>query len=213
MKWFFSAALSVVTLSALGWYFTTKPKAIVPHTAAKTRKKIDEGKEELQRLKTFGSSIEIYARNGNYNTRYCFLADMKKASGNNRFFVYDMKYDSIVDAGLVAHGSGTDPNSEAITFSNKPNSYCTSLGKYKIGSSYKGTFGLAYKLYGLDKTNDKAFDRFVVLHSHNCVPATEVAPGEICQSWGCPTVAPSFLTKLAGYIDKADKPILLWIFN
>lgn len=213
MKWFFSAALSIAALSALAWYFTTKPKAPTSYTLAKKKKaKEDERKEELLRLKTFGTTIETYARDGGYNTRHCFLVDMKKASGSNRFFIYDMKNDSVVDAGLVAHGSGIT-NSDSITFSNKPNSYCTSLGKYKIGASYNGKFGLAYKLYGLDKTNSNAFNRFVVLHAHSCVPGEEVAPAEICQSWGCPTVAPTFLTKLAGYIDKSDKPMLLWIFN
>ncbi|MGZ8558091.1 MAG: murein L,D-transpeptidase catalytic domain-containing protein [Chitinophagaceae bacterium] len=51
---------------------------------------------------------------------------------------------------------------------------CTSLGKYIVDNSYIKRFGLAYKLYGLDKTNDKAFQRFVVLHAHECVPETMV---------------------------------------
>ncbi|MEI9913326.1 MAG: murein L,D-transpeptidase catalytic domain-containing protein [Bacteroidota bacterium] len=89
---------------------------------------------------------------------------------------------------------------------------CTSLGKYRIGYSYNGKFGLAFKLYGLDKTNDNAFARFVVLHAHDCVPETEVTD-DICQSDGCPTVAPGFLQQLKPVIDHSKKPVLLWIFE
>jgi hypothetical protein len=115
-------------------------------------------------------------------------------------------------AGLVAHGSGLT-NTDNIVFSNEPGSYCSSVGKYRIGASYYGQFGLAYKLYGLESTNNNAFERFVVLHAHDCVPEKEVYPLSICESWGCPTVSPGFLDKLAGYIDHSDKSILMWIYK
>ena len=76
-----------------------------------------------------------------------------------------------------------------------------------------GKFGLAYKLYGLDSTNSKAFERFVVLHAHSCVPNEEIDPEPLCQSWGCPTVSPEFLQELKKYIDASEKPILLWIYQ
>lgn len=69
---------------------------------------------------------------------------------------------------------------------------------------------LAFKLYGLDATNDKSFERFVVLHVHACVPESEVT-AEICQSDGCPTVAPGFLKQLEPVIKQSEKPVLLWI--
>ncbi|MBK7884475.1 MAG: murein L,D-transpeptidase catalytic domain family protein [Chitinophagaceae bacterium] len=137
---------------------------------------------------------------------------MKLSSGSNRFFVYDLKKDSILARGLVAHGSGSDNGGKELVFSNTISSYSTSLGKYKIGNSYDGKFGLAYKLHGLDKTNSNAFNRFVVLHSHSCIPQNEVAPLEICRSWGCPTVSPAFLSTLKMYLDKPGKPVLLQIF-
>jgi len=89
---------------------------------------------------------------------------------------------------------------------------CTSLGKYRIGNSYYGKFGLAFKLYGLDKTNSNAFNRFIVLHAHDCMPDTEVAD-EVCQSNGCPMVSPHFLKKLEPIIKSAKRPVLLWIFE
>jgi hypothetical protein len=111
----------------------------------------------------------------------------------------------------VTHGSGRNVLS-SIQFSNSANSLCTSLGKYKIGNSYNGKFGLAFKLYGLDATNSNAYNRFVVLHAHTCVPNAETAPLPICESWGCPTVAPLFLKELKQYIDRSEKPVLLDIY-
>ncbi len=71
---------------------------------------------------------------------------------------------------------------------------------------------MAFKLHGLDDSNNKAFERFVVLHSHSCVPAIEVYPLQICENLGCPTVNPIFLSILKKYINKADKPVVLFIF-
>jgi hypothetical protein len=163
------------------------------------------------RLKNHSVDLLNYAKQKGYNTNYAFLVDMKQSSGSNRFFVYDLKNDTVLKAGLVTHGYGA--SDQSISFSNVPGSYCTSLGKYKIGKPYKGHFGLAYKLYGLDSSNNNAINRYVVLHSHACVPSLEVAPQNICMSQGCPTVSPSFLTELKTYLDKAEKPILLYIFH
>jgi hypothetical protein len=164
-------------------------------------------------LKSKTAALKKYAAANGYDTGVCFMVDMAAAPGSKRFFVYNLTKDSIEGSGLVAHGSGSDRDGGATVFSNKPGSLCTSLGRYKIGTSYNGQFGLAYKLYGLDAANNKAFERFVVLHAHACVPDGEVKPQLICVSWGCPTVAPAFLQKLAGYINKAGKPVLLEIYS
>ena len=157
--------------------------------------------------------LKSFIKAKHFNDRICFLIDMHINSGKKRFFVYNLEKDSIEMAGLVTHGSGSGYDESDLYFSNEPGSNCTSLGKYKVGKPYNGQFGLAYKLYGLDATNSKAFERFVVLHAHSCVPATEVYPVPICKSFGCPTVAPSFLQLLRNYIDNSEKPILLNIYQ
>ena len=98
------------------------------------------------------------------------------------------------------------------SFSNVLGSNCSSEGKYIIGNKYSGVFGTAYKLHGLDSTNSNAFSRFVVLHSHSCVPDEE-QEDDICASEGCPTVSPITLKILEPYLDNASKPILLWIYK
>ena len=205
--------LITATASAFAYYFWYKPK-VSKHPPVRTlhAKNIDHNDATFLRVKQKAISIKDFAKANNYNDTRCFLVDMRIASGLKRFFVYNFKKDSIETAGLVTHGSGSDKGTPDLSFSNTPNSNATSLGRYRIGKPYQGKFGLAYKLYGLDETNDKAFDRFVVLHSHSCVPNEEVAPQRICESWGCPTVAPAFLSVLKKYIDNSGKPILLWIY-
>lgn len=164
------------------------------------------------KVKKHAASIKPYLKENNYCEEYCFLIDMKIASGKKRFFVYDLAKDTIADAGLVTHGGGSETNSDSLKFNNISGGNATSIGKYKIGVEYSGTFGMAFKLHGLDASNSRAFERFVVLHSHSCVPTDDVDPSPICTSLGCPTVNPSFLPTLKKYIDKADKPVILWIF-
>jgi hypothetical protein len=204
-----AASLSPVTTTNI----TAKPESVVADSATS---KIDTRyKASLERLKSQGQSIAAYAKANNYNTELVFLMDMTLPSGKNRFFVYNLKKDEVEAASLVTHGFGSNKyeNDDPLEFSNVPESKKTSLGRYKIGKSYFGQFGLAYRLYGLDSTNDKAFERDIVLHSHKRVPEKETFPNYIIVSSGCPTVSPAFLTKLDNYIKASKKPILLWIYN
>lgn len=166
----------------------------------------------LNSLKHKATEAKIFINSKKYNDQVCFMIDMNLPSGQSRFFVYDLKKDTIKNAGVVTHGRCNQSWLEGRKYSNEPGCGCTSLGKYKIGYSYTGRFGLAYKLYGLDKTNSNAFNRYVVLHAHDCVPETEVED-EICQSDGCPTVSPGFLQQLKPIIENSSRPVLLWIFE
>ncbi len=168
--------------------------------------------EVMGRLKEKASLAKDYVDNNGFDVSYCFMIDMRLPSGKNRFFIYNLLKDSLEAAGLVTHGKGSESETGSLVFSNAPNSYCTSLGKYKIGNSYNGNFGLTYKLMGLEKTNSRALDRAVVLHSYFGVPKEEVYPAPICVSEGCPAVSPVFFTQLKAYMDESQEPILLWIY-
>ena len=167
------------------------------------------------RLKSKIAEAEEFVKKNDFNAEYCFMVDMSIPSGKKRFFVYNLQKDSVELSSLVSHGSGSyKPDcQDHLTFSNAPNSYATSIGRYKIGVSYYGTWGLSYKLYGLDSTNSKAFDRAIVLHSDSYVPEKETYPRHIYESEGCPIVSPSILGVLGKYITKSSKPVLLWIYN
>jgi hypothetical protein len=169
--------------------------------------------EEQQRLLAAAATQKDYLHRHRYNAEFCFLVDMRQPSGKYRFFVYDLRKDSILLAGLVAHGSGASGFSDTPSFSNINGSGCTSLGRYRIGYPYNGMCGRSYKLYGLDTSNNQAFRRNVVLHSWKDVPDAETYPYPICNSRGCPMVSPAFLHQLQPMIDRSKKPVLLCIFN
>jgi len=204
----------LAAVSSFGYFFWVRSvvKKRYPSLAAAVVKREAGMREVLSRLKLKAASAKDFVRTRGFSQTRCFLVDMRLPSGMKRFFVYNFKKDTIESSGLVTHGSGSQTDSSGLFFSNTPNSNCTSLGRYKIGKPYQGVFGLAYKLHGLDETNDKAFSRAVVLHGHSCVPDAEVYPGTICLSLGCPTVSPSFLTHLQTYLDTSAAPVLLWIY-
>jgi hypothetical protein len=171
--------------------------------------------EEAERLRLdqHRTALLPFAITHGYNTKIAFLVDMGLPSGKYRFFVTDLEKDTLLLAGLVAHGSGNHPFAVAPTFSNIDGSGCTSLGRYRIGAPYTGHFGRSYKLYGLDSTNSQAFRRNIVLHSFLYVPEAETEPYPICNSLGCPMVARGFFQQLEPLVDRSPRPILLWIFH
>ncbi len=169
-------------------------------------------KRNEEKMRSYAGQARAFVKQKNYNGAFCFLIDMSLPSGQPRFFVYDLINDSLTLSGLVAHGNCYQEWLEGRRYSNQVGSGCTSLGRYRIGIPYTGMWGYSYKLHGLDSTNNNAFERTVVLHGHRCVPAAAV-DGEICQSLGCPTVAPAFLDQLKVLINASGKPLLLWIYQ
>lgn len=204
------ACVCLATLTAFTYWYKAKHNT----TNAKTSINVTSSPSPVfLKMQLKAVAAKKFVASKKYNTRICFLVDMSVSSGKNRFFIYDLKNDSIINSGLVTHGRCNQTWLAGRKYSNEVGSGCTSPGRYKIGKPYSGAFGLAYKLYGLDSTNNNAFKRYVVLHSHECVPENEVEPMPICQSDGCPTLSPGFLKTAAKYIDASDKPLLLWIYD
>jgi hypothetical protein len=207
--------LTCVAISALAFFIWNRPKnsAGFRKITSATSVRPSPGAFVAKKLSARSASLKNYCKSKGYNMDYCFMIDMSLPSGKDRFFIYDLDKNSVRGAGLVTHGAGSVRPGGQLVFSNKPGSSCTSLGRYKIGKEYYGKFGVAYKLHGLDPGNDKAFERFVVLHAHACVPTFEVYPLSICPSLGCPTVSPQFLQTLKTLIDRSGKPVLLYIYQ
>jgi hypothetical protein len=203
---FFGVLILLAGATAFGFFIKNSKSATTAKTTTSTR-------NISSVLASKSAALKRFAAAQGYNARICFLIDMKSPAGQKRFFVYNMEKNQVQASGLVTHGSGGGSTFSQPSFSNKVGSNCTSLGRYRIGQQYFGQFGKAFKLHGLDKTNNNAFGRFVVLHAHDCVPTEETNPLPICMSWGCPTVAPTFLETLDGYISESSQPILLEIFN
>lgn len=175
-------------------------------------------KAESQKLNLSGIpqtrilEIKNYIKGKEYNQELAVFINFKIPSGKYRYFIYNLKNNTILQQAVVSHGSGSViPKSDALKFSNVEGSYQSSLGKYVIGESYIGKFGKAYRLAGLDDTNSNAMQRAIVLHSYGCIPDAE-SKSPVCLSLGCPMLSVNALKETAKYIDRSTKPVILYAF-
>ena len=208
---------------------TTKPKKKKPKIKTeviekpKTEATPANNKDEVKEAPTSSENTAIinilskkvnnYAIQNGMSTEYCFLVDMSLPSGRNRFFVYDLTKNSIINTGLVSHGSCNETFLARPKFSNESKSGCSSLGKFKVGEFYTGKYGKSFRLYGLDNCNSNAYKRAVVIHGYDCVPDEEIYPRVLCNSLGCVMVSYNFFDDLSRIIRKSEKPIVLWIYQ
>jgi hypothetical protein len=160
-----------------------------------------------------------FCKKNNFNTDFCILIDMKIHSGKYRMFVWNFNENKVERKALCAHGCGKGSNRSTgakPVFSNTPETLLTSLGKYKTGISSYSQYGIHkhYKLYGLESTNSNAFNRLIVLHSHNPVSANEIYPEHLPMGWsfGCPVTDNATMTYLDAKLQASKKPVLLWIY-
>ena len=200
-------AVIILLIAACGIYSIYNSESNLPKEVIT----LDHSTED--KLATHVKEVQLFiSKNPKYNDAIAFFIDMKIHSGKNRFFIYDLKKNEVIDQGLVAHGSGSETGIVGeLKFSNANNSLSTSLGKYCIGASYNGRFGKAYKLYGLDTTNSNAFERNVVLHKYSKVPYEEQEDA-ICNSLGCPMVHEKFFERIENILDNSEKSIILEIY-
>jgi len=161
-----------------------------------------------------------YCLANNMDTNYCILVDMSIHSGKNRLFVWDFNSKKIELSGICSHGScdgttGQGYSYREAKFSNEPNSYCSSKGKYKIGNRGYSNWGIHvnYKIHGMEPTNSNAYKRIVVLHSWKAVPNEEIYPEYAPNSLGCPMVSNEMMTLLDNKLKHKITPVLLWIYN
>jgi hypothetical protein len=165
-----------------------------------------------EQLLLYAATLKQYAKKNGFDTTYAFFSNMGMLVNKRRFFVVNLVTMEIEQSGLVAQGRGKGPSRFDKQYSNNRDSKCTSLGRYKIMKKYRGEYGEAYRMTGLDSSNCNVFKRNIVLHSMGCMPdAEDNMP--VCISEGCPAVSVKFLSSLSRIIDSRKKPVLLWIFD
>lgn len=144
------------------------------------------------------------------NQRYLTIADFSKPSSEKRLFIIDMEKMELVLQTLVAHGrnSGT---LFAKSFSNKNESYQSSLGFYLTGNIYKGKHGMSLQLSGIESgINDNAKQRAIVMHGAGYVNDLLIKKqGYIGRSLGCPAVPQK---EIKGIIQTIKGASLLYIY-
>jgi hypothetical protein len=117
------------------------------------------------------------------------LVDFTKPSSEKRMWIIDLKNRKVLYHLLVAHGKNSG-ELYASSFSNKPNSYQSSLGLFITGEIYNGKNGKSLKLRGMQKElNGRAEERAIVIHGAEYVSDAFVKQvGRLGRSYGCPAI-------------------------
>ena len=92
------------------------------------------------------------------------LVDYSLPIKEKRFFVYNTRKKEVLYSDYVGHAykSGQD---HPVRTSNGRGSLKTSLGLYRIGQKYDGSYGESFRLKGLSMTNSNAYKRYIVVHT------------------------------------------------
>lgn len=141
------------------------------------------------------------------------IIDFSQPSNARRFFLINLQTGK-VDKYYTTHGKGSgNTTAYATKFSNIPNSLQTSLGFYVTGEVYQGSYGDTLRLYGLDRSNDNAYSRDIVMHGAWYVgedfiksinSATKKPYGRLGVSWGCPAISLSLAPKIISILKEGS---------
>ncbi len=140
-------------------------------------------------------------RNGQVTKDILTLIDFSMSSNSKRLWVIDLTTNKVLFNSLVAHGKNTGEEF-ASYFSNKAESFQSSLGFYATAEVYNGKHGMSLKLDGLQKgLNDKARERAVVVHGANYVSENFIKNHKrLGRSQGCPALPVELNEKIINVI-------------
>lgn len=136
------------------------------------------------------------------NKNYLTVIDFTQSSNRKRMYLVDMKT-GLVTRYLVSHGKGSDPNHTGMAkkFSNVEGSNMSSIGMYVTGDEYYGKHGRSMRLVGLEKTNNQALSRAIVVHGAWYVDPQYKPLG---RSQGCPAVEQKYIDSIVNRLKKGS---------
>jgi hypothetical protein len=139
------------------------------------------------------------------------IVDFSQPSSKKRLFVIDLNNFRVLYNTYVAHGVNSG-REYANQFSNKPESFKSSLGFYETKATYSGANGYSLKLEGLERgINDNAEKRDIVIHGAGYVDESLIrSQGYIGRSWGCPALPEKLHRQI---IDKIKNGSCLFIYG
>jgi hypothetical protein len=114
------------------------------------------------------------------------VCDFTQKSSSKRLYVIDVAHKKLLFNTYVSHGMNSGVE-YATSFSNKANSFKSSLGFFITTRTYMGRNGISLKVKGIEKGyNDLAAKRHIVLHGADYIsPDYLKANGEMGRSLGC----------------------------
>lgn len=169
---------------------------------------------KLPQLESFSKALKGFYKlqeKGLIKNNLLTLVDFSLSSNTKRLWVIDMNTNTVLYHSLVAHGRNSG-DEFATKFSNKAESFQSSLGFYITGEVYQGKHGKSLRLDGLEKgINDKARARAVVMHGADYVSEHFIKQNKrLGRSLGCPAL-PEELT--AEIIELIKNQSCLFIYH
>jgi len=142
-----------------------------------------------------------FKEKGLFQKNLLTLIDFSQSSNSKRLWIIDLDKDEVLLNTYVAHGRNTG-DEFANEFSNKAESFQSSLGFYATAEIYKGKHGSSLKLDGLQKgLNDNARERAVVMHGADYVSEKFIRNNKrLGRSLGCPAVPVELNNKIISLI-------------
>ncbi|HTQ64488.1 MAG TPA: murein L,D-transpeptidase catalytic domain family protein [Puia sp.] len=122
-------------------------------------------------------------------TNVLTICDFTQSSRRKRLYVIDVAKRKLLYNTYVSHGMNSGVE-YATSFSNRPESFKTSLGFYVTSKTYVGRNGLSLKVTGLEKGyNNLASKRGIVIHGADYIGAEYLKNnGEMGRSLGCTAI-------------------------
>lgn len=133
------------------------------------------------------------------------IIDFSLPSTEKRMWVIHTEEKVILSHTVVAHGRNSG-ELMATSFSNRPESYQSSLGFFKTAETYYGKHGYSLKLDGLEENfNSEARNRAIVIHGSSYAREEFAArTGRLGRSLGCPAVPQELSRELIDLIKEGS---------
>lgn len=167
--------------------------------------------EETVGFTAFQQALKGYRTYSGKADTLLSVIDFTKPSTEKRFCVVDLKQKKVLFESHVSHGRNSGEN-YAVSFSNRPGSFQSSLGFFRTAETYYGKNGYSLILDGLEQgINDKARERRIVIHGASYAnPELARKQGRLGRSLGCPALPLSVSREV---IDAIKNGTLLYIYG
>ena len=156
-----------------------------------------------------------FCKERGYNQRIALFVDLARHSGRRRFVAWDFERSMPIFTCPVSHGSGSQRShvrSAYAAISNEDGSHLSSVGRAVVAERYEGRYGVAYRLDGLDATNNNLRSRCVVLHGWEYTTSYPIWPVASVGSWGCPVLSPKMMVRVDELL-QIESGVVLWMFE
>lgn len=171
---------------------TSTAKSAFDTKAESIYSSIDANNFAMPAIESFKNALEgFYALKdkGIVKKDILTLVDFGLSSKVKRLWVIDLSTNTILFNSLVAHGKNSGDD-YANVFSNKNESFKSSLGFYITGEVYNGKHGMSMRLDGQESgVNSNARSRSIVMHGADYVSDWFIkGHNRLGRSQGCPAI-------------------------